>query len=783
MVDDLAQRQQLVDELPPAARALLAASWGEAARVFSPHGCDRYMEGAAALQRLGRGEELVLNWLEAAPQVARELGEDMLDALLPAALALASRTSGAVIARVLATAPTAASRLGDPALFAHYLQFLDQLVALAPRGLRPMLDKLEPLLAQLTLGGLRRWAMWGARAHRIHFDEQARYFALDTRESLAVLQQERKGTLFVDVQRRLNMYLRALWGRDFFLRPTAGDFETREGLQPYVEDQLIHLPDAFDDVAPASAAGAPLSGLALYRAAAAHCAAHLAYTRAPLSSAGLDAWQRALVGAVEDARIEALAIRAFPGLQALWAPFHAVAADEAVDADDPDDALRRLARALLDPAWADPDPWIGLARELFAAAAARLETNEVAGEIGLALARARPAPGWRPRRGAVRVAYRDDNRYTWAFSATDAIRLGAAAGTAPRQVRRRVGLMEFANEVEVETAGEDAQEVWVLGSELFPYEDRGVSFNESEGRAPVPDPCHYPEWDYQLQLARPSWVTVFEERPPAGDARAIDDIVTRHKPLVARMKYLFEALQPQGVQRLRKLEDGDDIDIEAAVRARVDLRMGLAPDPRIMMRSVRKVRDLAVLVLLDLSESTNDPLPGQPHTILELTREACALLGDAIAQVGDPFAIHGFSSDGRHAVAYSRFKDFGEPYGAPAKARLAGMSARHSTRMGAAVRHATRCLAQQGAARKLLLVLTDGEPADVDVRDPQYLRHDARKAVEEAARAGVRTYCLSLDPRADRYVSHIFGATRFRVLDHVARLPAELPLLYAGLTR
>jgi nitric oxide reductase activation protein len=111
------------------------------------------------------------------------------------------------------------------------------------------------------------------------------------------------------------------------------------------------------------------------------------------------------------------------------------------------------------------------------------------------------------------------------------------------------------------------------------------------------------------------------------------------------------------------------------------------------------------------------------------------------------------------------------------------MQGQLSTRMGAAIRHATTHLEWQKKGRKLLMLLTDGEPADVDVRDRKYLRYDTRKAVEDAVREGVQVYCLTLDPRADQYVSTIFGARNYLVVDHVARLPEKLPLLYAGLTR
>ena len=192
---------------------------------------------------------------------------------------------------------------------------------------------------------------------------------------------------------------------------------------------------------------------------------------------------------------------------------------------------------------------------------------------------------------------------------------------------------------------------------------------------------------------------------------------------------------------------------------------------------------LAVLLLLDLSESTREVLPGSDRSVLQLAREATALLAWAIHGIGDPFAVHGFASDGRHDVQYYRFKDFDQPWDDAAKARLAGMQGGLSTRMGAALRHAAGFLRRQRQQKKLLLLVTDGEPADIDVRDPQYLRQDTRKAVEELAARGVQTFCLTLDPAADEYVARIFGAGRFAVVDRVQRLPERLPALFGQLTR
>ncbi|SDX08103.1 nitric oxide reductase activation protein NorD [Nitrosomonas communis] len=772
---NLTDYKELLESLPSESMSLLENTWHDATKVFSPRGLDNYLKGAAALQGLGRGRSLVDTWVDEAPQVAKEVGEDVISDLATTALMLASKTSGAVIELIIATAVTAAKRLGDEDLFRNYLQFVSTLVAQAPRGVRPMLDKLDILLGQLTLGGLRRWALWGAHAHRTNYEEQIQYFSLSSKESQAVLQKERKGTLFVDIQRRINIYLRALWARDFFMRPTSGDYETRQGYRPYIENYLIHLPDAYD-------AHGEIAASEVYRAAAAHAAAHLVETKSPISAEALNPLQMAVISVIEDARVEALSIKRFPGLRQIWSSLHDATPDMKTTIGD---FLNRLARALLDPTYEDNDDWVMEGRSLFTQAQGRLENNQTSWDIGVQLAHRimDKRIAFNPRTDILTAPYLDDNRYFWEFEEFDFEQSLTAGYEEPKQIRKYVSVMELANEVDVETAGDDAQEIWVMGTEFFPYEDSGVSYNELEGKEPVSPPYHYSEWDYQIQLERPAWVTVQEKRAKLGDIQTIDNIAVQYKREISRMKFLLDAMQPQGVQRIRKLEDGDEIDINAAIHSTIDIRMGLQPDPRIMMRSVRKIRDISVLVLLDLSESTNDKVSGQEFSVLDLTRQATVLLADAINKIGDPFAIHGFCSDGRHDVEYYRYKDFDQPYNEIPKAKLAGMAGQLSTRMGAAIRHANYYLKSQRSSKKLLLVITDGEPADIDVRDPQYLRYDTKKAVEEAGRADIITYCMSLDPRADHYVSRIFGARNYMVVDHVERLPEKLPLLYAGLTR
>jgi nitric oxide reductase NorD protein len=766
--------RELLEGVAPELRDTLEGTFHEAARVMSPAGLQDYLEGARGLASLRRGPDLVVSYLEQMPLVVKEVGEDVIRDAIGAAMKLSSMTSGEVIALMFASLPTAARRLGDADLLRKYLQFVHQLSARAARGLRPMLNHIDELLSKLTLGGLRRWANFGAEAYRRDPNNLVNYFDLKTNDSRAMLKQERRGTLFIDIQRKLNFYLRAFWGRDFFLRPAEAD---SANFKAYIEAHIVHLPDAVDDIG-------GIRGLELYRAIAAHTASHLMYTSTSLSAQELSPAQMFFIGLLEDARVEYCAVQAFPGLRKLWKSLLDIRYESR--AEHPTvAALERLALMLLDPGVRCDDAELNaLAEKFHANIGENRHNNQFSWHLGLELynlyAARRDVPSLRILE-SIRIPYRDDNRIVWHF---EEISWEGGADYLPGhrpQVRRNVSVMEMVNEVDCEFAGDDAQEIWRLSTPFW-LDQEGCTINELLGTEPISDPYHYQEWDYQVQLHRPDWVTLYERRQPKADPTVIDDILIAYRPITQRIRQIIDLLQPEGVIRQRNLEDGDEIDLNAAIDAMVAIRMGQQPNPRITLRHVIKSRDLAVVVLLDLSESTNEKVEGLDKTVLELTREACALVATAINGIGDPFAIHGFASDGRHDVRYFRFKDFKEKFTDEVKARLAGMQGGLSTRMGAALRHAGQHLLKQPERKKLLLIVTDGEPSDIDERDPQHLRHDTKKAVEELYTKGILTYCLTLDADADAYVKRIFGMNNYTIIDHVERLPEKLPVLFATLT-
>jgi hypothetical protein len=571
------------------------------------------------------------------------------------------------------------------------------------------------------------------------------------------------------VERRLGLYLRALWGRPMELRAAgapaaAAPGEGAERRRVSLVDGEIRMPPSFEAI-PGQ------GGLAPYRAAAAHAAAHLVYSTRRFPVHSLRAVQVALVSLVEDARVEHLAAREVPGLWRLWRPLHVALPSSGGSAVS---LMARLARALADPDYVDDNPWVAKGRAMFAAAAPRLEDPALSRAIGVLLGNdlGQMRVQFNARTYVVEPLYRDDNLFLW------------DPGDVRQPPEEDQEVPYRAARPEVADAAGPSQPAPAPGGD---DEARGQSTPASpDDRETVDDTAvrryRYDEWDYAIGLERPDWCTVVDRRARTGDARRVADALDRHRDTVTRLAGLIKTARVQRAVRRRRELEGDGLDLDASIDAMLSLRAGRPPDPRVHTRSVRGHRDLAVLVLLDLSQSTSEPVPSAGTSVLELARDATALLASAMNRVGDDFAIHGFDSNGRHEVEYHRVKDLGEPYDEEARARLAGLTARFSTRIGTALRHAGQVLRSRRVAHKLVLVLTDGAPHDVDVHDRQYLVFDARRAVGALARAGIATFCVSLDPGADACVTRIFGARNYLVLDHVRRLPEKLPLLYLRLT-
>jgi len=282
----------------------------------------------------------------------------------------------------------------------------------------------------------------------------------------------------------------------------------------------------------------------------------------------------------------------------------------------------------------------------------------------------------------------------------------------------------------------------------------------------------YPEWDCRIPAYRDGAVTVHLRQAAEGPAEWVERTLDAHRAMATQVRRRFEMLKARR-SRLRRQLDGDDADLEACVEAWADLRAGL-PMPQALYELHRPARrDMAILILVDVSGST-DGWVSTNRRVIDVEREALLLVCIALQGLGEPHAVQAFSGEGPHGVVVRRVKSFDEAYGDAVARRIASLEPEHYTRAGAALRHATASLMGQAARHRLLLLLSDGRPNDVDAYEGPYGVEDMRQAVTEARLQGVNLFCLTVDRQAPGYLPVIFGARQYALLPRPELLPTVL---------
>jgi hypothetical protein len=330
----------------------------------------------------------------------------------------------------------------------------------------------------------------------------------------------------------------------------------------------------------------------------------------------------------------------------------------------------------------------------------------------------------------------------------------------------------------------------------------------------------YDEWDHVGQRHLPAWCRVVERRLEGDDRTFVGDVRRRYGVLIGRLRRQLAFMRPEGWVRVHHADEGDELDLDAVIEAVVDRRTGHTVDDRLHVRRDRAQRDVATAFLVDLSASTSSPIPDpdalaaeaaaaaaaaeeemiqyrggwiDPYEmpppeigrrILDVAKESVAVMCDALELLGDRHAVYGFSGEGRHHVDVHVAKEFDDRTSPATWAALSAMRSLKYTRMGPAVRHVTAKLAAQPARTKLLVVISDGYPQDVDygpVRgDREYGLQDTARALRDAVDAGVAPYLLTIDPAGHEYLRRMLPDHSYVVIEDVDSLPRELATLYGS---
>jgi nitric oxide reductase activation protein len=333
----------------------------------------------------------------------------------------------------------------------------------------------------------------------------------------------------------------------------------------------------------------------------------------------------------------------------------------------------------------------------------------------------------------------------------------------------------------------------------------------------------YDEWDYLNRRYLPRWCRVFEQRLAPdleADLGVLQAVIRAHRSGVQKR---LEQIKPLGYQRVFRVADGDELDFNAVIQARQDIRAGLSPDERVYSRRDRVHRDVCAVFLVDLSASTDDPVEApppapapdddhdsflwgrasapakeiapteteqgadaEPRRIIDVQREAMLVMSAALEQLGDSYGVYGFSGYGRDCVELFVAKEPGERFSRNTLAAIAGMKPKRSTRMGPAIRHSVRKLLDSGNALKVLLIISDGFPQDCDYGpergEHEYGVQDTARALQEAQDKGVETFCVTVDRSGHDYLKRMCPAARYLVIEEIEDLPEQLSKVYQVLT-
>ncbi|MDZ4732989.1 MAG: VWA domain-containing protein [Nitrospirota bacterium] len=326
----------------------------------------------------------------------------------------------------------------------------------------------------------------------------------------------------------------------------------------------------------------------------------------------------------------------------------------------------------------------------------------------------------------------------------------------------------------------------LVGGRQLPIHVEELLTLKVEQPAPVDHPgpgdgaVRYPEWDQGIDDYRLNWCRVVERAAEEGSGDIVGATLSAHGSEVSALRRFFESLRPLGLRRVPGQADGDELDVDAAVRMCAERAAGVDLSDRTYVRRERKERDVAAAFLVDVSGSTSRQLDSG-RRVIDLEKEGLVLLCEALEAVGDQYALYGYSGQGRGQVDFLVIKDFDDQLGGKAAQRLGGLAPMQQNRDGAAIRHATAKLLAREARTRLLVLISDGRPLDDGYKD-EYSLEDTKAALREARQRGVHPFCITIDREADSYLRRMYGDVQFAVIDHIEALPMRLPRIYQRLT-
>jgi nitric oxide reductase NorD protein len=287
----------------------------------------------------------------------------------------------------------------------------------------------------------------------------------------------------------------------------------------------------------------------------------------------------------------------------------------------------------------------------------------------------------------------------------------------------------------------------------------------------------YPEWDYKKHQHKPDWCFIRQHTLRDSDPSWAQLIARKHRSVILDLRKKLAALATQ-TQRAKRQPDGPELDIDAVVAAQVSFLSGHSPDDRLYIQRQRKLHDVAALILMDQSFSTDAWI--DDARVLDTIRETLFCVGEVMDEFIETFAVAGFSSNTRRQCDFHLIKDFAESWH-DKRARLGSLEAQGYTRIGTALRHAQELLIRQPAEKRVIFLITDGRPCDYDRYEGEYGIRDVRKAIENGNRYGIMTHAFAIEKRACEQFPRMFSRQHYDIVPNPRALVASMCGAFARL--
>tara|TARA_B100001057_G_C22855269_1_gene952441 strand:- start:274 stop:2547 length:2274 start_codon:yes stop_codon:yes gene_type:complete len=643
-------------------------------------------------------------------------------------------------------------------IYEKFLELIDIFTKESPDIIESFLKNLKFLKKKMDIEQIFNWSMTGIKIDMLDKERRLSYFKLESKESKIWIERIKNNEIFTKYKRRIEIFNKALWNLKTTIKELESDLNS-QNQRPSFLNEIIFFPSNFENKNITKKSD-------YFFAVSAHISSHLNFSNMKFSIKNIKPIQIAIISLIEDARIEALAINKYPGLRDVWLPYHKFKEDELSGINL---MLASLSRSLIDHEYNDENVWVSKGKKLFYDAKKSWENPLTSIEIGNKLSNdiGQMRIQFNFKSYIVSPIYRDDNLGLWNFP--------TEKNQDENIVQEQLLLDTFKEKNEYDKNSKNINE-----EKKKKKKEKKKKYHFQELKKVLVS--EESEYDYLSKINREKWTKIYEFNSGLKKTDKFDQILKKHNDTILKISSLIKKAKNNSRYKKKNNYEGDFLNIDACIENTISAKTGGEINGKIYDQIGKNPLDSSLMILLDISKSTEKVIPELNKKIIDLEFDACSILSHSLQLNDQKFAISAFCSNTKDEIRYFKIKNFDEKYSKITEEKLANLKSKYSTRLGAAIRYSYKELEKVFSHRKLLIVLSDGEPSDIDVKDKNYLVEDAKKSVTIAKSKSIDVFCFGMEDKNSPYLNRIFGKKNSIRIENLNNLHHKIAKIYFKLT-